>query len=115
MGQLSSCGAVYYDIDFYPTQYNYSGYYMLAPNPATSELTVSVDESQLQKMNVIKSSDQDIREVVVIDKMGQAKYRQTTGKGTRQMRINVSNLPTGYYVIRVYNGKDWKSLPFIKQ
>ncbi len=111
----TSCGTVYYDIDFYPTQYNYSGYYLLAPNPATSELTVSVDESQLQKMNVIKSSDQDIREVVVIDKMGQTKYRQTAGKGTRQMRINVSNLPTGYYVIRVYNAKDWKSLPFIKQ
>ncbi|MGZ3846085.1 MAG: T9SS type A sorting domain-containing protein [Flavisolibacter sp.] len=111
----TSCGNVYYDIDFYPTQYNYSGYYMLAPNPVTSDLTVSVDENQLQKMNVTKSSDQDIREVVVIDKMGQMKYKQTAGKGTRQMRINVSNLPTGYYVVRIYNGKDWKSLPFIKQ
>jgi hypothetical protein len=111
----TSCGDVFYDIDFYPTPYNYSGYYMIAPNPVASELTVSVDESQLQKMNVVKSPEQDIREVVVIDKMGQAKYRQSAGKGTRQLRMNVSNLTAGYYILRIYNGKEWKGLPFIKQ
>lgn len=111
----TSCGTVYYDVNFYPTQYNYSGYYMMAPNPVNSELTVSVDENKLQKMKITKPSDQDIKEVVIMDKMGQVKYKQKAGKGTRQMRINASNLPTGYYVLRIFNGKDWKSLPFIKQ
>lgn len=111
----TTCGMVSYNIGFYPTEYYYSGYYMIAPNPVNSELTVSVDEAQLQKMKVAKSSEQDIREVAVMDKMGQAKSRHTAGEGTRQMRINVSGLLTGYYVLRIFNGKDWKSLPFIKQ
>lgn len=111
----TACGTVYYDINFYPTQYNYYGYYMMAPNPVNSELTVSVDENKLQRMKITKSSDQDIMEIVIMDKMGQAKYRQKGEKGTRQMRINASNLPTGYYVLRIFNGKDWRSLPFIKQ
>lgn len=111
----TSCGTVYYDINFYPTQYNYSSYYMIAPNPVNSDLTVAVDEKYLEKMNIVKSSDQDIREVVVFDKMGQSKLHQSAGKGTRQMKISLSNLPTGYYVLRIFNGKDWKGLPFIKQ
>jgi hypothetical protein len=111
----TSCGAAYYDVNFYPTQYNYYGYYMMAPNPVNTEFTVSVDDNKLQKMNIPKSSDQDIREILIMDKMGQARYRRTAGKGTRQMRVNVSNLSKGYYVLRIFNGKDWKSLPFIKQ
>lgn len=111
----NTCGVQYYDFNFYPVQYNQTNYYRVAPNPATDELIISIDEEKMARQNNVKSSEQDIREIVIIDKMGQARYRQKAGKGTRQMKASISNLPAGSYLVRIFNGKDWRSLQFIKQ
>ena len=114
----NSCGSLYYDFTFYP----YSGYrlfsntssYKIFPNPAHGNLTVAVDEEKSKFHKSIKLSDQDIREIVIIDKIGNMKYRQVYNKGIRQMNVNISNLKTGFYLIRIFNGKEWKVLPFTK-
>lgn len=111
----TSCGTAYYDVNFYPVQYNYSGYYRIAPNPVTTDLTVMVDEKMLPKSKISKSAEQEIRELLVIDHMGRIRHKQMAGKGTKLVRVNTSSLTAGYYVLRIFDGKTWQNLPFMKQ
>lgn len=115
----NSCGSLYYDFTFYP----YSGYrmvsniggYKIFPNPAHGNITVTVDEGKLRNHRILKSIMQDIMQVIILDKMGLVQYKQVNSKGIKQMNINVSNFKTGFYLIRIYNGKEWSVLPFSKQ
>lgn len=90
-------------------------YYRMSPNPASSTITLSVDEEKLSKQKIEKSTDQDIREVIISDKTGIVKQRNVYGKNTRQINLNVSTLKSDLYLVRVYNGKSWTTLRFIKQ
>lgn len=111
----SPCGTIYYDFNFYPTQYNPPYYYRVSPNPTIGNLNVSVDEDKLITQKITKSSAQDIREIVIVDKMAQTKYKQVFTMGTRRINTNIAHLPTGTYFIRIFNGKDWQTLQFFKQ
>lgn len=90
-------------------------FYRMSPNPATNNITISVDEEKLSKQKIQKSNDQDIREVLIADKMGIIKQRFVYGQNTRQINLNVSSLNPGFYLARINNGKSWTTLKFIKE
>ncbi len=90
-------------------------YYMMSPNPASSNITISVDEDKLSKQKIAKSTDQDIREVTISDITGTIKQRNVYGQNTRQINLNISTLKSDLYFVRVYNGKTWTTLRFLKQ
>ncbi|MFT3950039.1 MAG: M4 family metallopeptidase [Agriterribacter sp.] len=65
--------------------------YMIAPNPATSIVTIA------QKDN----SNIDITEIKVFDNLGNLRKKSKYGAGTKQAQINVSDLQTGLYFIEI--------------
>jgi hypothetical protein len=111
----NSCGNRYYD--FYPTQYYYSSYsiYNISPNPASSMLTIMIDEEKLSRNKIAKSSSQEIKEISILDKMGVLIRKQAFGKNIRRANLNISNLKPDVYFIKIFNGKDYTSLKFIKE
>jgi len=113
----NSCGNQYYDFYFSPTYYSYSQYslYTISPNPATSTLSVAVDEEKLSQDKIIKSNSQDIKEISILDKMGTLIRKQGFGNNIRKANLNISNLKTGVYILKIFNGKDFTSLKFIKE
>lgn len=114
LSNTNACGTYDFDVSFAGT-FAYNGYYRISPNPTKSTLTVSVDEAKLATQKIAKSSDQDIREIVILDKTGMVQAKQTYGKGTRQMNMNISNLKTGIYIVRIFNGKEWTALKLVKE
>jgi hypothetical protein len=113
----NSCGNQYYDFYFSPTYYSYSQYslYTISPNPATSTLSVAVDEEKLSQDKIIKSNSQDIKEISILDKMGTLIRKQAFGKNIRKANLSISNLKAGVYILKIFNGKDFTSLKFIKE
>jgi len=58
--------------------------YRMSPNPASSTITLTVDEEKLSKEKTEKSIDQDSREIIISDKTGIIKQRNIYGQNTRQ-------------------------------
>ncbi len=108
----NACGTDTFYLYFQASQ---RAYYKLSPNPAKDMVTVQIDEERLQKDKAVKSTDQDIREINIIDKMGNMLQRKTFGKGVRMASLNTSALKPDVYVIKISNGKTWKSLQLQKQ
>jgi lysyl endopeptidase len=113
----NSCGNQYYDFYFTPTLYNNSSYsiYTVSPNPASSMVRITVDEAKLSQEKIAKSNSQDIKEITIVDKMGVVISRQIFGKNIRMANLNVSNLKPDIYILKIFNGKDYTSLKFIKE
>lgn len=88
------------------------GAYSLAPNPASSNLTISVNES------VDKTSAQtptEIQEVRITDKSGNLKTINKYPKGTKSVNINTISLKSDVYFVQIFNGKEWDSQQLIIQ
>jgi hypothetical protein len=92
-----------------------SSFYSLAPNPVATDLTIYVDDEKLKNQNVRKSSDQDIRQVIVMDKFGKVLMQQKYPPNSRKVTLNASGLSTNMYLVRVYDGKKWTSMKFLKK
>jgi hypothetical protein len=91
------------------------GYFRSSPNPAQSSINVYMDEEMLRKRNLLKSADQSIREIVVIDKGGNIVMQRKFSGAVRKAQLNVNNLRPDIYFIRIYNGKTWEAIKFIKK
>lgn len=89
--------------------------YRLAPNPADADLTLSVDEEKLRSQRIISSSDQDIQRVEIVDRFGKIVRQQIYPQRTRKATISTSGLITGMYVVRIFDGKNWSTMKFMKQ
>lgn len=94
---------------------NSYGYYSVAPNPVSSDLTIYVDDEKLKNQKIEKSADQVIQQVVVMDKFGKALRQQSYPSGTKRITLNVSGLAADMYVAKVYNGKQWTQIKFFKK
>lgn len=92
-----------------------TSFYTLAPNPVAADLTIYVDDEKLKTQNVKKSSDQDIRQVIVMDKFGKVLMQQKYPPNSRKVTLNASGLSTNMYLIKVYDGKKWTSMKFLKK
>lgn len=130
----NSCGTLYYDFTFYTSNYTYLMYdggeseYRLSPNPAQDVLAVAVNTEKTKEKSVAVNSEKskdkklaglsvgsDIKEIHILDKMGNLKQKQTFVQGSKKININVSKLKADVYVIRIFNGKEWKTMQFIKR
>lgn len=89
--------------------------YTVAPNPVASDLTIFVDDEKLKARNVTKSSEQDIRQVIVTDKFGKVLMQQKYPQNSRKVTLNVAGLSTNMYLVRVYDGKKWTAMKFLKK
>ncbi len=94
--------------------YSYS-YYSLAPNPVSSDLTIYVDDEKLKKQKIAKSPDQVIQQVIILDKLGNTLLQQKYPADTRKVTMNVSGLSPDMYVAKIFNGKKWLVMKFLKK
>jgi N-acetylneuraminic acid mutarotase len=99
---------------FFPTNCDYA-MYSLAPNPATSDLVIYVDDEKLKKQKIEKSPDQVIQQVIITDKLGNVLRQQKYPTNTKKININVSGLAPDIYVSKIFNGKNWTTIKFIKK
>lgn len=74
-------------------------YYRMSPNPASSEVTVSADQTK-----AVKGTNATLDEVRIYDQQGNLKKFQKYGK-VKTARINISGLPNGIYFIEIINGE----------
>ena len=112
--ETSACGAIYYSTEWQQVNYCYS-VYSLAPNPATSELTVFVDDEKLKKMKIKKSSDQIIEKIIIIDRFGNTLLQKGYSSYTKRVTVNISSLRSEFYIVRIFNGKKWTEIKFVKK
>lgn len=75
-------------------------FYSVAPNPASSEVNVSVKEETENKA----AKDATITEVIIYDQQGNVKKQQKYNK-LKKASLNISNLPTGMYIIEITDGQ----------
>lgn len=71
----------------------------VAPNPASSDLTVT--------------SDSSIQKIALIDKTGQVALQQEFKSKPTRVSLYVGNLKKDIYTLRVYDGKKWESIQVI--
>ena len=96
-------------------QPNYYSYYSLAPNPASSDLTIYVDDEKLRNQKIPKSSDQVIQQVVIMDKLGNVLLQEKYPADSKKATLNVRNLSPDMYVAKIFDGKKWTSIKFFKK
>jgi endo-1,4-beta-xylanase len=75
------------------------------PNPVTDQLNICYETTQ----------DSDVR-IKIIDLQGRAILQKTqySVKGVNNLIVPVSELSTGFYLCRIYNGKKIESIKFYK-
>jgi N-acetylneuraminic acid mutarotase len=89
--------------------------YKIAPNPVGSELILYADDEVLKKPTIEKSPDHAIQQVVIMDKFGNELKRQNYPSNTTKAILNVNGLSPDIYVARIFNGKEWTAIKFIKK
>lgn len=92
-----------------------SYYYSLAPNPVSSDLNIYVDEEKLRKQKIPKAPDQVIQQIIIMDKNGNMVTQQKYPTDTKRARLNVSGLAPDMYIAKIFNGKTWTSIKFMKR
>jgi hypothetical protein len=88
----------------------------VAPNPATSTVTINSSSDNLASVNTASSTiPHGFSEINIYDELGNLKLHKTYNK-VRSARINVSNLPTGIYTIEIIEGsyKETEKLQVLK-
>ncbi len=93
---MNSCGtSLQSHANAYVPCYNY---YMISPNPTTSDVTVSINESKMQSTNS-KTFD----EVRIYDFRGTLRKYQKFSK-VKTATINIAGLTNGTYFVEIING-----------
>ena len=98
--RVNECGAS--DLLYMETTLNCGGYYYykISPNPAKDLVTIDG-----------RAKNRQIKEIQLIDKMGIAKKLTKYPGDTKFVTFNISGLPTGIYILKIYDGKDWVAKP----
>ncbi|HEX7902390.1 MAG TPA: kelch repeat-containing protein [Chitinophagaceae bacterium] len=78
--------------------------YILSPNPTSTTITVTQDQKN-KNLKITHQANATITEIRIYDNVGNLKKQLNYGTGTRQVRINVSDLKTGIYYVEVSNGQ----------
>ncbi|HEX8277605.1 MAG TPA: T9SS type A sorting domain-containing protein [Segetibacter sp.] len=76
-----------------------------APNPTVGDLTITTDQTTFSKPGLVISNK--IYKLEVIDVFGNIKNKFSYSFGETNIKIKLSTLVSGTYVIRAYNGKIW--------
>jgi hypothetical protein len=59
--------------------------------------------------------NKDIRQVMIVDRAGHIVMHKAYGDETKQVRLNTSSLKPDFYIARIYDGKTWQVMKFIKR
>ena len=90
-------------------------YYRMAPNPVNADLTIYLDEEKLKNQRLKSSSDQSIRKVIIMDRLGRLVAQQNYPVNTKRATIDVRRLFPDMYIARIYDGKNWTVMKFLKK
>ncbi|MBO9203897.1 MULTISPECIES: T9SS type A sorting domain-containing protein [Niastella] len=102
------CGT--YVQDFSTTSVRTGSWFSLSPNPASSEVIVTSDQS------TAKSSEQElIYGIKITDQYGTIRKSLQYKQGLRMVRIPVAELRAGVYMLSVFNGKEWRGKSLVMQ
>lgn len=95
-------------------------YYQLSPNPASSDVvvimipppcesefsaTTTFGSTQTNLKTTMETKPSSIQKVTVFDVAGNMKMYRVFGKGTKQAKVDVSNLKRGSYWVEIADGK----------
>lgn len=91
----------------YPVPIEVSGgyYFRVAPNPATSTITIEEDPAIT---DITKKGKSTFTAIDIYDKSGNAFKKLKYAQGTKRASIDVSLLPADTYVVKVFNGTNWE-------
>lgn len=100
--------------------------YRMAPNPVKTDLTIYIEEKSMKnqkakslpdqsiKQNAKSLPDQSIKKVVIMDRLGRMVAQQNYPVNTKQATIDVRRLLPDMYIARIYDGKNWTVMKFLK-
>lgn len=104
--RINSCGngpySFYEDDMAAPASCSGGEGFRVSPNPATN--AIKIEPFKQEEKFSLKNGIQVIQ---VIDKMGVIKSIKNLGKGVKSTVIQVNNLPTDVYTLRIYDGTTW--------
>ncbi len=125
----NGCGSIFKDFAFYTgtpictPQTTCSG---VGPNPTSrSSLSVKTENPTLVSISPNPSSGQftiklssddvavNIKQVIIIDKMGAPIFKQSFSTNEKTKQINLFNQPLDNYIVKVYDGTTWHTQKLI--
>ena len=110
----NSCGISEYSNSISVTgEYKWGLSYIIYPNPANSEITISQIQTKKDNFNDEQKPVQ-IKSIKIIDNYGFTRYVKEFGIKTNSTTINISNLPIGIYFIKINEGIETESYTFLK-
>jgi hypothetical protein len=89
--------------------------YKITPNPAKSQITIYSAQGTPINQKVINSLNRSVKMLVVTDMVGNQLIQRTYPSTTNAATLNISNLASGLYVVKIYDGEKWTSIKFIKE
>ncbi|MCK9413451.1 MAG: M4 family metallopeptidase [Prolixibacteraceae bacterium] len=109
---ITECGAtVPVSSGFYPscTGNRMTSNVSLFPNPASSEVTIKLEETQNIDKQQTKTSNSmvylsEITQINIVDKMGLTRKVIKFGKGNKNSTLNISELPSDVYYLDISDG-----------
>jgi hypothetical protein len=106
------CGTLTNEVAvFAPNCTGTGGRIAVTPNPVTDVLTIqSVEDSEAPA-----NTENEIREVIVTDKIGNILIRKIFAKGSKSVSLPVNALGADVYFVKTFNGKTWISAQFVKK
>ena len=75
-----------------------------SPNPSSGDITITTEQTQSLKAGTTKDK---IYRLEIIDLYGTIKRNFIYSSGVNNIKINLSNLVNGTYLIHAFNGKIW--------
>ncbi len=79
--------------------------YRVSPNPSTSNILV--EPSDDNNLELSSRSVTEIRQIIIVDKMGYTKMKRNFTDGLTSVNISVTSLPNDIYTLRIFDGKNW--------
>ena len=79
---------------------------MISPNPASSVITVEAVNVNEGTGATTLSQKNSINNIMLTDKMGNV-LRQYNYLSLQKVSINIADLKTDTYFVRIFNGKNW--------
>lgn len=89
--------------------YNNYNYYIVSPNPATNKVSISTKKKDISNNIEVGSNNDLIFETQLVDKIGRIRKIEKNIFGIENMSIDVDDLETDIYILRIFNGKIWNN------
>ncbi len=110
----NACGTGTNGVTIYSSCHSY-GAITASPNPANSNVTIAVAETNEPKTNALNTKKMLIYDIKVIDQTGNLKKQYNYPAGISKTVINLNGLISGMYTIQAFDGTTWNSVKVIKE